>query len=217
MKILIIGGTGGIGSELAKLLYANDPEQQPEIMAVGSEQLDITDVTRCHTYASVYEHDVVIVCAGINKDGMIHNAINDLDGFNKLIDINIKGSVNIATAFTDRMRKRGYGRLIYISSVLSTKTVLGTGIYSASKAFVDKLVQNISAENASKGVTCNSIQLGYFDAGMTHRLDPEKAAAIKESIPTKRWGRISELANVIEMIIETEYLTGANIKLDGGI
>ena len=134
---------------------------------------------------------------------------------NHLLEVNLKGSLNIASACLPYMREQGYGRIIYISSVLATHNVLGTAIYSSCKAFIDRLVKSISAENISKGITCNSIQLGYFDAGLTYKLpNPEE---YKAKIPLKRWGKIDELISTIDYIINTEYLTGSNIPLNGGV
>ena len=114
------------------------------------------------------------------------------------------------------MRENGYGRIILLSSVLTKKVVQGTSIYSGSKAFIDNLVKVVSAENISKGVTCNSIQLGYFDGGMCHRLPEKFKEPIKKSIGLKRWGSIKELYQTIEYLINTEYITGQNIEISGG-
>ena len=110
-----------------------------------------------------------------------------------------------------------FGRVILISSVLAEKVVPGTSLQSGSKVFIDNLVKTASAENIGKGITCNSIQLGYFDGGMCHRLPEKFAESVKESIPLKRWGSIQELYQTIEYLINTEYITGQNINISGGI
>jgi NAD(P)-dependent dehydrogenase (short-subunit alcohol dehydrogenase family) len=56
------------------------------------------------------------------------------------------------------MREQKYGRIILISSVLAEK-VTGTGLYSASKTFTDSITKMVSAENISKNITCNSLQV----------------------------------------------------------
>ena len=94
---------------------------------------------------------------------------------------------------------------------------MGTSIYSSCKAFLDKLVKNISVENIGLGITANTLQLGYFDGGMTYRIPEGNLNAIKETIGLKRFGEIEELSRTVDFIIETEYVTGINIKIDGGI
>jgi NAD(P)-dependent dehydrogenase (short-subunit alcohol dehydrogenase family) len=114
------------------------------------------------------------------------------------------------------MKKRGYGRIIMMSSIYSAINIKGQGVYSASKAFVDKLVQVASLENAKYGVTVNSIQLGYTGIGMGE-LSKDKVDVAKNKTSLKRLCTIQELWQTIEFIINTEYITGQNIKLDGGI
>jgi NAD(P)-dependent dehydrogenase (short-subunit alcohol dehydrogenase family) len=94
---------------------------------------------------------------------------------------------------------------------------MGTSIYSSCKSFLDKFVKNISVENIGLGITANSLQLGYFDGGMTYRIPDDNLSSIINSIGLKRFGKIEELSNTINFIIENEYVTGTNIKIDGGI
>jgi NAD(P)-dependent dehydrogenase (short-subunit alcohol dehydrogenase family) len=94
------------------------------------------------------------------------------------------------------MREQKYGRIILISSVLAEKVTLGTGLYSASKTFTDSITKMVSAENISKNITC-SLQLGYFDGGMTNKL-PIKFAETKKESGLKRFGDIVELYKTID-------------------
>ena len=134
-----------------------------------------------------------------------------------MININVKGNLNLLSACLPGMRKQKNGRIIFLSSVLSTMPVAGTSVYSASKAFIDNLVKTVTLENLSKGITCNSIQLGYFDAGMAHRIPEKIINNIVDDIPLKRLGKMEELYNTIEYLINTEYVSGTSIKINGGI
>ena len=213
MEIAIIGGTGGLGKQLTEHLQGR--LKDIKIHSLSSKDLDVGIFKQCEKFFNENQIDVVINLSGVNYDKFIHKFEEaDTVSIIDLLFVNLLGSVHIAATALPPMRERGYGRLIYISSVLSTKIVLGTGLYSSGKAFIDRLVKSISAENISKGITCNSIQLGYFDGGLTYKLpNPEK---YKAEIPLKRWGRIEELTDTIEYIIKTEYLTGTNIPLNGG-
>jgi NAD(P)-dependent dehydrogenase (short-subunit alcohol dehydrogenase family) len=115
------------------------------------------------------------------------------------------------------MRKKGYGRIIIASSVTVDKNVMGTGIYAASKAFMENLVKTISIENASNGITANCIQLGYMDGGLTYTLSPEFIENMIKTVPSKRLGKPAEIAETIKYLIETEFINGATIKLTGGL
>ena len=170
-KIIILGGTGGLGQKIKKLL-----EKEYNVSVVGSS-LDVTDFRALQKWFHV----------------------------------------NLLSACLPKMRERGFGRIIMVSSVLASKPVVGTGVYSATKAFIDNLTKTVALENVNKGITCNSIQLGYFDAGMAHRIPKNIQEKIKQKIPLKRFGTIKELYSTIQYLINTEYVTGTSLKINGGI
>jgi acetoacetyl-CoA reductase len=223
IRIAIFGGSGGLGQKIAeplRLSYDIDGceniDYRYETMVLSSRDVDIRDYQACKKFFEDNEINVVINLAGVNHDKFIHK-LDQKDQYliNHLLDVNLHGAVNIASACLPGMRERGYGRIIMVSSVLATKNVMGTALYSSCKAFIDRFIKSVSAENISKGITANSIQLGYFDGGMTDRLnDPEK---FKQEIPLKRWGTPQELVEAIEFIIRSEYLTGVNLPLNGGL
>jgi NAD(P)-dependent dehydrogenase (short-subunit alcohol dehydrogenase family) len=224
-KIVIVGGSGSLGSQVASTLSGRGiltgegldifhPTYRVE--SLSSKDLDVRDFKKCEEYFDQMKPDILINLSGVNYDKMLHKiTYSDQYRINHLLDVNLHGTINLLSTCLPGMREKGYGRIILASSVLSTKIVLGTGLYSSCKAFLDRLVKNASAENISKGVTVNSIQMGYFDGGLTYKV-PDREIVERE-IPLKRWGTIEELCNTIEYIINTEYLTGTNIPLNGGI
>ena len=208
--IALFGGSGGLGSQLAPLL-----ENKYKVVIISSSDVDVRLLDKLEDFFNNNEIDIVINLSGYNFDSFIHK-INDENEINNMIDINIKGNINILSKSLPKMRERKYGRVILISSVLSCENIAGTSLYSASKSFIDKFVKIASVENISKGITCNSIQLGYFDGGMCHRLPEKIVDIVKGSIGLNRWGSIEELYKTIDYLIETEYITGQNIRIDGG-
>jgi NAD(P)-dependent dehydrogenase (short-subunit alcohol dehydrogenase family) len=210
-KIILFGGSGGLGTQLKPML-----DEKYDVTSLCSKDLDVRNLSDLKEFFNKTEADIVINLSGYNYDSFLHK-LEDSEEIDKMIDINVKGSINVLSASLSKMRDQKYGRVILISSILSQKPVPGTSLYSGSKAFIDNLVKVASAENISKNVTCNSIQLGYFDGGMCHRLPKEFIEPIKNSIGLKRWGSIKELHQTIDYLIETEYITGQNINISGGI
>lgn len=210
-KIALFGGSGGLGIKLAPLLEVNY-----EVLKLSSKDIDVRDVESLKLFFYENQIDIVINMSGYNFDNFIHK----LDGESEIqdmLDVNIKGNINILSSCLPGMRDREYGRIILFSSVLAEKVVLGTSLYSGSKAFIDNLVRTSSAENIGKGITCNSLQLGYFDGGMCHRLPEKYIEPIKQSIGLKRWGSIEELYKTLDFLIKVEYVTGQNINISGGL
>ena len=134
-----------------------------------------------------------------------------------MLDVNVMGNINILAGCLPKMREKKWGRVILISSVFSEMNVPKNSIYCSSKSFVDRLAQNANKENIRKGITCNSIQLGFWDGGMCYRVPKDIQEKAKSKIGLQRWGSIKELYNTIEFIIENEYVCGANLRIDGGV
>lgn len=211
-RVVIIGGTGGLGKQLVPRLA------DYEVVALGSSDLDITNLEQVHKYFKDTPADIVINLSGYNRDNFIHKLGKHTQGIvDTQIDINVKGNLHILSACLPSMRENNYGRVIMISSVLAEKPVVSTGIYSGCKGFLDSLARTVAVENISKNVTCNTIQLGYFDGGLTYKIPEEFRGKVLDNIPAKRWGTIEELENTVRYIINTPYVTGTNIKINGGI
>lgn len=209
--IALFGGSGGLGSLVGPHL-----EKEFNVIYLSSKNVDITSRIQVNEFFENNDIDIVLNLSGYNFDSFVHK-INDQQEVKKMVDINIIGNINIVSSALLSMREKKYGRIILTSSVLSEKIVPGTSLYSGSKAFIDNFVKRISAENISKGITCNSMQLGYFDGGMCHRLPEKFVEPIKNSIGLKRWGSIKELFQTIDYLIKTEYITGQNINISGGL
>jgi NAD(P)-dependent dehydrogenase (short-subunit alcohol dehydrogenase family) len=209
-KIALFGG-GGLGSALAPFL-----EKKYNVIKLSSKTLDIRDVDSLKHFFDKNHIDIVINMSGYNFDNFLHKLDGETE-IQDMLDINIKGNINILSSCLPSMRDRQFGRIILMSSVLAEKVVLGTSLYSGSKAFIDNLVKTASAENIGKGITCNSLQLGYFDGGMCHRLPEKFVEPIKNTIGLKRWGSIEELYKSLDFLINVEYVTGQNINISGGL
>lgn len=212
-NIALFGGTGGLGSKLAKELAS-----KYNIMPLGSKDVNVQDFDEVEAYFNNNEIDIVLNFSGINYDSFMHKYDkNNIENIDRLINTNIKGTTNIISNSLTKMREKKYGRIILVSSILAESPVVSTGVYAGCKGFIDSISKTVAIENASKGITCNSIQLGYFDGGLTYNIPEEFRDGIIKTIPMKRLGSVSELARLIDMLIEVEYITGTNIKINGGL
>jgi NAD(P)-dependent dehydrogenase (short-subunit alcohol dehydrogenase family) len=212
-KLIVFGGTGGLGQKLIPFL-----EKKYSVTSVGSKDIDITLFGEVQKYFNENEFDIVLNMSGSKYDVFLSKIKNsDQEDINKMIDVNIKGNINIVSSCLPKMIEKKYGRIISISSVFSELNVPKNSIYCASKAFVDRFISNANKENVKFGITCNTIQLGYWDGGMCYRVDEKYQEMAKEKIGLKRWGKIEELYNTIDYIVENEYISGTNLRIDGGL
>ena len=212
-KLILFGGTGGLGQKLIPFL-----EKKYDVTSVGSKDVDITSFSEVQKYFNDKDFDIVLNMSGSKYDVFLSKIKDsDQEDINKMIDVNIKGNINIVSSCLPKMIEKKYGRIISISSVFSELNVPKNSIYCASKACVDRFISNANKENVKFGITCNTIQLGYWDGGMCYRVDEKYQEMAKEKIGLKRWGKIEELHNTIDYIIENEYVSGTNLRIDGGL
>jgi NAD(P)-dependent dehydrogenase (short-subunit alcohol dehydrogenase family) len=208
--VALFGASGGLGSQLLPLL-----ETKYNVIGISSSLIDVTDFKQVNEFFSINNIDIVINLTGYNFDAFAHKI--NTDQLDKQFDVNIKGTVNVVSSCLNNMRQQQFGRIILVSSVLAEHPVMSTSIYAGCKGFVDSFTKTVALENAGKNINCNSLQLGYFDGGLTYKIPEAFRDTIKNNIPAKRWGTVDELYNTIDYLIETGYITGQNINISGGI
>ncbi len=157
----------------------------------------------------------LINCAGTNYNSFAHKA--DINKWRHVIETNLFGTFNMIRELLPVMRTNNFGRIINLSSIVAQKGVPGTSAYAASKSALWGLAKSISVENASKNITINNLNLGYFGIGMINDIPVDIQEAIKNMIPGGSFGEPSEILDVVKVIIKSSYITGTSIDINGGI
>ncbi len=212
MKCVLFGGSGGLGQLLSAHL-----KDKYEVISLSSKDVDITDRQQVKNFFDKMPADIVINLSAANHDAFAHKIDSVYEKVEKQIEVNILGAINVVSCALPHMRENNFGRIILMSSVLADNPVVSTGIYAGSKGFIESYAKCVALENAQKGVTCNCIQLGYFDAGLTYKIPEEFRENIMKSIPMKRFGSSKELFLAVDYLIGSGYTTGISMKTNGGI
>ena len=211
--ILFFGGTGGLGSQTI-----NHLQESYSIQSVGSSTVDLRSEDQIHDYFQSKDRvEVLVLFSNYNYNSFLHKYTQYPHKLSHQLDVNIAGITTCITECLPHMRRNNYGRIIIASSVTVDRSVMGTGVYAAAKAYYENLVKTIAIENASKGITANCIQLGYMDGGLTYTLSDTFLEETIQKIPANRLGTAKEIANTVDFLIKTEYVNGATIKLTGGL
>lgn len=212
-KLIIFGGGGGLGAKVMPLL-----RERYEVLAPSSKEVNLTSLQQTKAFFKENRADIVLNMSGKKYDVFLSKLTEeDIEDVDSMLDVNIKGNINVLASCLPQMVERRWGRVISISSVFAELNVPKNSLYSASKAFVDRLMSSANRENIKYGVTCNSIQLGYWDGGMCYRVEQEYQDMAKSKIGLKRWGSIEELSNTINYLVDNEYACGINLRIDGGL
>ena len=238
--VLITGGTRGIGNEIAKkfakegcnlvLNYASDSTDVEKIKSEFDEygidvlvlKADVSVFEDCENLvkeaiAKFGKIDILVNNAGITKDTLI--AMMKEDAFDKVIDVNLKGTFNVTKNVVPYMMKKRSGNIINISSVVGIVGNAGQSNYAASKAGIIGFTKSLAKELAPRNIRVNAVAPGFIDTDMTSVLSDKVKENINLQIPLKRMGKAQEVANVVSFLAndESSYITGQVINVDGGM
>lgn len=160
--------------------------------------------------------DILINNAGVHVDKVTWKM--DAAVWEFVIATNLSGVFRCMKHAIPLMRRKGWGRIVNISSIAGQVGLFGAGNYSASKAGIFGLTKSVAREVADKNITVNCVALGYFDVGMNARLSDEVRQAALQRIPTGRFGKIEEVTGPVVFLCtdQASYITGQVIHVNGG-
>ena len=241
---LVTGGASGLGAGTARMLVANGGrvvladlrEDEGNALAAelgGSTKFVRTDVTdeasitaAVQAATAMGELRGLVSCAGIVHGERIvkRDGPHALHTFARVIGVNLIGAFNSMRIAADAMGKTTptesgeRGIIIHTASVAAYDGQIGQGAYSASKAGLVGLTLPAARELAGLGIRVMTIAPGIFATPMMSSLTPEVQASLGKMVPfPPRMGRPDEYALLAKTIIESEYLNGEVIRLDGAI
>ena len=161
--------------------------------------------------------DVLVNNAGITRDGLLMRM--EEEDFDKVIEINLKGTFLVTKEVIPYMMKKREGSIINISSVVGVVGNAGQSNYAASKAGIIGFTKSVAKELASRNIRANCVAPGFIKTDMTDVLSEEVKENIHNQIPLKRMGEPEEVANLVYFLgsEQSKYITGQVVHVDGGM
>ena len=135
--------------------------------------------------------------------------------------VNVRGAYNVTRRVVPGMVERGFGRVVFLSSVSAERGggVFGGVAYSAAKAAELGFARALAREVGPHGVTVNAVAPGLIDTDITGgALEGEREAHILAGVPVGRKGNVRDVADLIAFLCREEsgYITGATYDVNGG-
>ena len=179
--------------------------------------------------------DILVNCAGIRGPVGVTVADGDEVEWRRMFDINTIGAFNISKSVARKMIKRDQGgKIVHIASAAGREGVPGSAAYAASKWAVIGLVQSLAKELAPYKINVNAINPGFFATNLrddTANRDSKKVGKTIEQyreeeykmlanmVPLGRMGTTDDIAKLVFFLVssESEYMTGQDINLTGGV
>ena len=238
--VFVTGASRGIGKEVALkyaengynviINYASDKTDVESLKKEFEEKnvetiIEKADVTNSNQIEELVKKaiekfgkiDVLVNNAGITKDNLLMRMSEE--EFDKVIEVNLKGTYIVTKAVTKYMMKKRNGSIINLSSVVGVAGNAGQTNYSASKAGIIGFTKSVAKELASRNIRANAVAPGFIETDMTAVLPDAVKENIHNQIPLKRMGTAKEVANLIYFLgsEESSYITGQVINIDGGM
>ena len=161
--------------------------------------------------------DVLVNNAGITLDARLQKM--DDTQFDRVIDVNLKGTFNCSRAVVDTMVAQGRGVILNASSVVGIYGNFGQTNYAASKFGVIGFVKTWSRELGPKGIRCNAVAPGFIETPILKSIPEKVLNQMTERVPLRRLGKPEDVASVYAFLASDDaaYINGAVIEVAGGL
>ena len=231
--VLITGASGGIGMRIARSLSAEgyglvlqgnrNMDALISMKAQDPERIHIVsaDIATEDGLGQVIDVaagcDAVLHCAGIPSAGISWKV--SAEEFRKVNAVNYEAPFFISQGIIPSMRSKGWGRIVFFSSIVAQTGIPGTAAYSASKSALFGLTRTMASELATNHITVNCIAPGYMDEGMIREIPESMRAEIIAKTPVAKLSDTDGIVKMVELLLSNEAnsITGQVLSVNGGL
>ena len=225
--VLITGGVRGIGLAICEAFlkkgyrvcatYSKDEENAQIAKEKGVEvyKVSVTDEEAAkNLFATIGRVDILVNNAGVSLIKQIQDTTKE--DYEKIFSINTFGTFLYSREAAKGMIAQQNGLIVNISSVWGEVGASCESVYSASKSAILGFTKALAKELGYSGIRVNAVSPGVIDTPMNSYFSADDLRLIQEEIPLGRLGTAEEIAKTVVFLEENEYITGANISVNGG-
>jgi NAD(P)-dependent dehydrogenase (short-subunit alcohol dehydrogenase family) len=221
----VTGGARGIGLAIARdFVQAGEPvavtyrnSEPPE--AIAGFRCDVTDEESVVAALGAFEEQfgpvqVLVANVGITADKLTLRMSDD--DFSSVVEANLTSTFRLARMVSPGMIEAGWGRMIFVSSMIAYFGAAGQVNYAASKSGLTGLARSLAWELGARNITVNVVAL--IETDMTKDLPARRRDFLIAMTPLGCMGRPEDVAHVVRFLAsdEASFISGAVIPVSGG-
>ncbi len=237
-KVVVIGGTSGMGLATAKMLLdggarvlvtgrskegleSAQKELPDDAIVVSSDARSLTDLDALASRAKAEFDtiDLLFVNAGFSIRAPLENITEAI--YDEMFNLNAKGPLFAVQKFVPLINKGG--AVVFTTSIANEKGMPGQAAYGAAKAALRSYARTLAAELIPQEIRVNAVTPGPINTPILGKVFPDKnaVAQMREKmtgmVPMKRWGMSEEIAKAVLFLgFDATFTTGAELPVDGG-
>ncbi len=233
--ILITGGAGGIGSEVARVcaklgarIILTDIREDALAVSLsslppGAEHLaikaDLTDATELQSLVDqIPEIDGFVCNAGVMK--LVLTQFITEEELTRIQKINLNAPILLTKALLKKKKIKKGGSIVFTASAAGVYRVsMGNAIYATTKCGIDAFMRTVALECGPKGIRCNSVNPGMVETALISGFTEEQKQKEIQNYPLKRFAKPEDIALGIAYLLSdaSSFVTGTALKIDGGM
>lgn len=227
-KVLITGGTRGIGRKTAELFKksgydvfvtfkkSSDEAEKLKAEGISAIKADVSDIEAMEDVRQkIGAVDVLVNNAGISYWGLLSEMT--AEQWQRVIDVNLTGTFNCIKVFSPDMVKKKSGAIVNLSSMWGVTGGSCEAAYSAAKAGIIGLTKALAKELGPSKVRVNAVAPGVIKTDMTKNLSEEDLNSLAEETPLGIIGTAEDIAEGILYLAKARFVTGEILNINGGI
>lgn len=235
--ILITGGAGGIGSEVARVcsklgarvvltdiredalqaaLVSLDKVEAGEHLAITADLTNPDDLNRL--VDQMPDLDGFVCNAGVMK--LVLAQFITEEELTRIQRINLNAPILLTKALLKKKKIRKGGSIVFTASAAGVYRVsIGNAIYATTKCGIDAFMRTVALEYGPKGIRCNSVNPGMVETSLIGGFTEEQKQKEMQNYPLRRFAKPEDIALGIVYLLSdaSSFVTGTALKIDGGM